>query len=98
PDFRPTMYSVTSRLPMIRLRPGVHSRPRTTRLTSPCARMVRTAGVPGLSVIAVGRHRPDERQRGGLGRVDGWDHAHDCLWHRANRERADGRPDGHGDE
>ena len=83
---------------MIRLRPGVRSRPRTTRLTSPCARMVRTAGVSGLSVIAVGRHRPDGRERGGLGRVAGWDHAHYRLWHRADRERADGWPDGYGDE
>src|SRR5258708_2357860 len=93
-----TTYSVTSRLPMIRLRPGARSRPRTTRLTSPCARMVLTAGVPGLSVMAVGRHRSDGRERGGLGRVAGWNHAHYCLWHRANRERADGWPDGHGDE
>jgi hypothetical protein len=60
--------------------------------------MVRTAGVPGLSVIAVGRHRSDGRERGRLGRVAGWNHAHYCLWHRANRERADGWPDGHGDE
>jgi hypothetical protein len=80
------------------LREQARSRPRTTRLTSPCARMVLTAGVPGLSVMAVGRHRSDGRERGGLGRVAGWNHAHYCLWHRANRERADGWPDRHGDE
>lgn len=67
PDFRPTTYSVTSRPPMIRLRPGVRSRPRTTRLTSPCAHMVRTAGVPGLSVICCGSPPPGREGARGAG-------------------------------